>query len=202
MRAKYKSDRVLIDAERILDSPFDGDVLQFTGAHIELMRNLTQYLHREKTFVDVYAAGYYETPDTADMDAINAIVSDLEEILMGNENTVFGYSDRYLEHWSNSEHAAGTQLLETMPVPAGYVYVVQHIYTVQLVTSGSWQSVVASDDTDDVYIDIVFPVVAGVQRPISTSIILKEGDYLRSTWGNTAIDELLEFGVWGYKMKV
>jgi len=201
-RLNYRDDAMLIEASRILSPQFDQMIISLTGAQVELLRNATMVFHKESTFVSTYHDGYYYTATTADFDAISTIVANLEEKLMGNENTIFGYKERYLEEWINESHAAGLQLLETLPVPAGYVHVVEHIYSIQHVTSNSFQQIIATNDTNLVIIGALFPVVAGVPMTLRTHIVLKEEDYIRCTWGSSAVDEHLGFGVWGYKMKV
>ncbi|GAH00705.1 unnamed protein product, partial [marine sediment metagenome] len=52
---------------------------------LELLRNLTQYLHRRSSFADEYHTDYYLCADNDDWDVIEAIVADLEETLMGCE---------------------------------------------------------------------------------------------------------------------
>jgi len=84
-RKKYYKPRVLIGVERILDPQYDDALLCITGAQLEMLRNLTQYLHRRSTFVDSEHLGYYLCADNGDWDDIQAIVADLEETLMGCE---------------------------------------------------------------------------------------------------------------------
>ena len=54
-----------------------------TGAQLEMLRNLTQYLHRRSTFVAETHEGYYLAADNDDWDSIQAVVAELEETLMG-----------------------------------------------------------------------------------------------------------------------
>lgn len=82
-RKKYYMPRVLIDVARVLSPQSDDSLLCITGAQLEMLRNLTQYLHRRSTFVDEYAETYYVCADNEDFDTIQAIVADLEETLMG-----------------------------------------------------------------------------------------------------------------------
>jgi len=79
---KYYEPRVLIDTERILDTEFDAVLVCLTGAQVEMVRNLTQYLHRRSTFAQGYETAYYLAPNNDDWDAIEAIVADLENKLM------------------------------------------------------------------------------------------------------------------------
>ena len=125
-RRTYVATRVLIDSAKILETTFDDGDLYFTGEQIELMRNLMQYANRIDSYVSEYEPGYYLTPDDTDWDSIQAIVADLEEVLMGNPNTIWGFTAR----WSGSDE--GTSIGEAYtdcglgPVPAGYVYVIEH----------------------------------------------------------------------------
>lgn len=82
-RRSYNTLRVLIESSRILNPQLDDSLICLSGAEIELLRNLTQYLHRQDSFVATYNAGYYLTPDQEAWDDLQAIVADLEEKLMG-----------------------------------------------------------------------------------------------------------------------
>ena len=82
-RKRYYEPRVLIDVERILDPQFGDILVCLTGPQVEMLRNLTQYLHRRSTFVSEYHAQHYLAPDNDEWDNIQEIVSDLEDILMG-----------------------------------------------------------------------------------------------------------------------
>ena len=86
-RRSYDTRRVLIDSARVLDSPFDDSLVCLSGAELEMVRNLTQYLHRQDTFIETYYNSHYVTPDVDDWDAIAAIVAGLEEKLMGCAET-------------------------------------------------------------------------------------------------------------------
>lgn len=82
-RRQYRSWRVMIDSARVLDSPFADTLICLSGAEQELLRNLTQYLRRQDTFVATYLAQHYLTPDADAWDALQAVVAGLEEKLMG-----------------------------------------------------------------------------------------------------------------------
>jgi hypothetical protein len=80
---RFYMPRVLIEVSDIETPPFDGALLCVTGAQLLLLRNLCEYLHRETTFVSQYTdAGYY-VPTSEEWDAIQAIVAELENELMG-----------------------------------------------------------------------------------------------------------------------
>ncbi|MCW4048260.1 MAG: hypothetical protein NWE89_00855, partial [Candidatus Bathyarchaeota archaeon] len=82
-RKSYYKPRVLIETERILDPQFDDVLICLTGAQVEMLRNLTQYLHRRSTFAQNYTKSYYLAPNNDDWDEISSIVANLEEGLMG-----------------------------------------------------------------------------------------------------------------------
>ena len=82
-RKTYYRPRVLIDTSRILDPQFPDSLLCITGAQIEMLRNLTQYLHRRSTFVSEQQGQYYLAPTNEEWDSLEAIVADLEDTLMG-----------------------------------------------------------------------------------------------------------------------
>lgn len=117
-RRRYRYDRIVIEKARILDAQFDDAVLFFTGAQIELMRNMTEYLRRLETYCSDYHLGYYLTPTPEDYDSLMAIVASLEETLMGNPNTLFGYKGtKHLDN-STTVSGAGLKQLSTGTVPA------------------------------------------------------------------------------------
>ena len=84
-RKSYYSKRVLIDTSRILDPQFNDSLLCITGAQIEMLRNLMQYLHRRSTFASEQFDTHYLAPTTEEWDTLQAIVADLENTLMGCE---------------------------------------------------------------------------------------------------------------------
>lgn len=92
-RHKYAFNRILVPAARILSPEFNAAYLYFTGAHIELLRNLVEYANRREMFVDEYHEGYYISANDEDWDAISAIVAELEYMLM---TIVLGFYDAYV----------------------------------------------------------------------------------------------------------
>lgn len=124
-RRKYRYNRVLIESARILTPQFADSVVYLTGPQIEMLRNVTQYLSRLDTYVEEHHSGYYLTPDAADYDDILEIVADLEEVLMGNPNTIWGYSGRTESIFDDTADEGAFQKW-TSAVPAGQVWVLQH----------------------------------------------------------------------------
>lgn len=124
-RRRYRYDRIMIESARILSPQFDDAVLYFTGAQIELLRNVAGYLRRLETYTAEYHQGYYYTPTAEDYDTLMNIVSDLEDTLMGNPNTIWGYSGRTESIFDDTAEEGAFQKW-TSAVPAGQVWVLQH----------------------------------------------------------------------------
>lgn len=80
---QYYDKRVLIETDRVLNSTFADSLICVTGAQQEMLRNLMQHLHRKSTFVDELADNYYVAPTNEEWDALQMIVAELEEALMG-----------------------------------------------------------------------------------------------------------------------
>ena len=89
----YYKPRVLISTSRVLAPQFDDGLICLTGAELEMIRNLTQYLHRRSTFAEDESDTGYLTPDTAEWDTIQAIVANLEEKIMGCEALMALFED-------------------------------------------------------------------------------------------------------------
>lgn len=125
-RRSYWYNNILIDSDRVLSPEFDDAVIYVTGAQIEMLRNITQYLTRRQTYAAETNPGYYLVPDESDFDDILAIVADLEETLMGNPNTIWGYAAPWSE-WLVEESVGDPYTdAETTAVPEGYVRVLEH----------------------------------------------------------------------------
>jgi len=82
-RKTYYHTRVLIDTSRILDPQFDDVLICITGAQLEMLRNLMQYLHRRSTFVSEQFDTHYLAPTNNEWDSLQAEVAELESVLMG-----------------------------------------------------------------------------------------------------------------------
>jgi len=85
-RKTYYKPRVLIDTARVLNPQYADSLLCITGPQLEMLRNLTQYLHRRSTFVSAYDTEGYLAPTNEEWDDIQDIVAELEETLMGCED--------------------------------------------------------------------------------------------------------------------
>ncbi len=198
----YRYDRVLIEAERVLDSQFDDAVLTVSGAQLEILRNLMMYANRQATFVDTYYTNFYELPDDTDWDAIQAIVAELEERLMGNVNTPLGYYDRVFEEINDVGVPAATRTLRMTVVPSGYVYIIQAI-AMRNDDSGVNQTKAVTDGNSSLIIERLSPAGAGLWHPLQVpNTVLKESDTIEGTFYNCTSGDDLHLKIWGYKMQV
>ncbi|GAH01275.1 unnamed protein product, partial [marine sediment metagenome] len=114
--------RVLVDAKAFLNTEINAGVLYFTPGQIELMRNLMQYANRRTTWASDYYIGYYLSPTDEDWNLIQQEVADLEETLMGNNNTLWGYSDQYYDVLQDLSMPAGVEDMYGSVVPEGEVW--------------------------------------------------------------------------------
>lgn len=201
-REGYIHNRVLIEASRVLDAQFSDTLVFLTGAQVEMLRNVVQYLNRWDTYVSEYKEGYYITPSAEDYDSILGIVADMEEELMGNPNTIWGYKDRWVEKVEHTVIGDGSYDVDADAVPEGYVYTLQSLVcrnltnacgTVPKLVSGSIQvpvgQYVGSGAT-------IYRIVDGV------NYTLKEGDIARCRFYSCLDGDELELFLWGYKMVV
>lgn len=201
-RRGYSDPRVLLETARVLDPQFSDGVLYITGAQLEMLRSLCQYLRRPGTFVTEYSEGFYLTPTTEEWDDLQAIVADLEETLMGNPNTLWGYVDRWVEQVSEQEATAGTNILSFAEVPEGYVYTLDLLGAVDVNTAVS----IVFQVTDGVVgCDFVpsTPMAPGAwlwQFPIVLS--LKAGDVVKVIFYGCTLGDDLYARLWGTMMSV
>lgn len=79
----YYIPRVIISTQDVLECPYPDSMVCLTGAQLVMLRNLTQYLHRRSTFASEYRKSDYLAPSNAEWDALETVVADLEENLMG-----------------------------------------------------------------------------------------------------------------------
>ncbi len=201
-RRNYRYDRILISSERVLDPEFNDAVVFLSGAQIEMLRNVTSYLRRLDTYVTETHLGYYITPTTADYDDILAIVADLEETLMGNPNTIWGYADIYNEWEEELLVTAGKVTLTFSTVPEGEVWIIKNINAVNGVSGDvEIQAMVRKGVYDHM---LVYEWVAGAWTRVlwHGEMILAEDDYLHVDIYNCKDDDNVFASVSGYKMAV
>ena len=201
-RRNYRYNRVLIESERILTPQFDDSIVYLTGPQIEMLRNVTQYLNRLDTYVATHHSGYYLTPDAADYDDILEVVADLEETLMGNPNTIWGYKETAGSAETEVSDTNGTFWMQLDTVPAGEAWRIlglclyrddnaQDFVRVQVYRNGGNESLIDLD-IDFLYKYFGFPI----------DIVLSEGQYLIMGFAGSTIGEVCKVTYWGYIMEV
>lgn len=198
----YAYNRVLIESERILDPPFSDAVVFLSGAQIEMLRNVTQYLNRQETYVTEYNPGYYNAPSDDDFDDILEIVADLEETLMGNQNTIWGYAERWAETTTTVDAGENPTEVSPDPVPAGYVYVVE-MWSAYHNSASTRLVVMTVGQGAENHLVYTTPALASAEWVIQRErLTLKEGDTLTWSVYGLEIGKLCSIRVWGYMMKV
>ena len=201
-RRKYNSDRILIEAARILAPQFSGTTITLTGAMVELLRNITAYLHQERTFVDEYHDTYYLTASIADFDELSAIVADLEERLMGNPNIVWGYGERLTDVQSSTTMPAGDSNLVSTVVPAGKVWRVQYACT-YVVSATCTRTLVTAQGSDGITpLKVTSPVTTATYYPVTLDILLEAGDSIYGRFYTMTLNDTAYLYMWGYSMDV
>lgn len=167
-RRSYWYNAVLIESDRVLTPQVADAVIYVTGAQVEMLRNITQYLIRRNTYVSESHLGYYLVPDDSDYDEILAIVADLEETLMGNPNTIWGYSEVKILDGDHTKSGAGDDILYTGQVPEFEVWRLDSI-------------VAQNDDTACSRIEIVFDhpamemILAAKDNPAAGELVRWDG---------------------------
>lgn len=199
---KYRYGRVLIETARVLSPAFDDAVVFLSGAQLEMLRNVTQYLRRLDTYVSEYTPGYYLTPTVADYDDILSIVADLEETLMGNPNTLWGYKDRLAESEEAWGDGAADVWVVVGPVPEGEVWVLAEAY-------GYHEADAAKDlriylqGTGAFHYLVQYPSASpGIDHRWQGQVVLKEDDQIVCKVVSPGNGKVVELNVWGTKMVV
>lgn len=201
-RRKYRYNRVLIETERILDPQFDDAVVYLTGAQVEMLRNVTQYLNRLDTYVTEYAEGYYLAPTAETYDSILEIVADLEETLMGNPNVIWGYKDKLQVDIYEDEPDAGTNTLSSDAVPANEVHVITDTVVTRAGAGTSAITLGAVSPGHKFY--LMEQQAPGNNTPYNWQgcHVLKEGEYLSAVFYSVLVDDVIQFRSRGYIMQV
>jgi len=201
-RRCYQYNHILIDSDRILAPQFSDAVVFLSGAQIEMLRNVSGYLNRRETYVKETELGYYMMPSTEDFDDILKIVADLEETLMGNPNTIWGFKNVFTQLIPSTRVAIECVTLNGLSVPAGYVRVVTSIAayyttgTCDAITLRANQTggVPRLEHTGSPATDV--PVVA------RKDIVLQEAEYISAVFNVTAQPCQINLDVQGYDMAV
>lgn len=202
LRRGYDSRRILIEASRVLSPSFNAQGIYLTGAQVEMLRNVVAYLNRRPTWVDTYSDTYYIMADDSDYSDILEIVADLEVKLMSNENTLWGYNERYAQMVSVRTGGAGTQTLDFTHVPAGEVWVIEAMDIVNL--TGSRNRVLLYAVTSGIAVQLHTAATPLVNIPDGWQgrITLQEGDWVRARQFGCQASDAIDATAWGYKMIV
>lgn len=201
-RNGYIYNRVLIEASRVLETEQSDAVVFLTGAHLEMLRNVTQYLSRRDTYVTEYEDGYYITPSDEDYDTILGIVADMEEALMGNQNVIWGYNDRWAEHTEHTVVGDGAMTLDTPAVPSGYVFTLQAVVCRNLTTAGNTIPKIQAGAVLVSIGQVVLTNATELRILDGLNYTMKEGDYVRVRFYDALDGDEIEIFTWGYKMIV
>lgn len=199
---RYNRERVLIETARMYRPLLAQAIVHLTGAQVEMLRNMTQYLNRPNTYVEEYEVSKYLTPNASQFDGIQAIVADLEEKLMGNENVIWGYQDRLAEEQHNFDTPAGINYLLFPIVPAGEAWVLTSITWVNTVTNPTVSYAQVFNDPDEWNIFNISSPGANVYKSITCHTVLKEDDRLRVGFNGCALHDAIYAWTTGYKMDV
>ena len=201
-RQRYVTNRVLIEAQRILNPQFDDAVVFLSGAQIELLRNVTQYLNRQSAYVAEYNPGYYLTPTVEDFDSILEIVADMEETLMGNPNTIWGYSDVYERIHNLASSPAGEANMWGDVVPEGEVWrILQAALETDSVSCTKVRVRAVIDNTQHVVQEVKSPTLNDLHS-LAIDVVLKDGDRLYFTWSGMTLGDSAQAYYSGYRMVV
>ena len=198
----YRYDRILIESDDILTPSFAGSTVVLSGAQIELLRNVVHYLDRRSTFVEKYNTLNYTTPDNDNWDDISQIVADLEEKLMGNENTIFGVYEGWTQWLGGTQSGNGTFSALTTGVPSGYIYVVQGVTIKNDTAVRGLTSIGFHDGSNYYYMKAEIPSAAAIPVTNKAPMVLKAGDKVRVIMQSCLDGDVISAGVWGYKMKI
>jgi len=192
----------MIETERILDPQFNDAVVFLTGAQIEMLRNVTQYLNRLDTYVSEQFLGYYLAPTVEDYDSILEIVADLEETLMGNENVIFGYN-AVLQEFHNVQSDVNDDFVTSCAqVPEGEVWRVTGLSMMRSSEAPKIMLATGALGGDSVKIGFVEPEKTWSYYPIPVDMTMSAEHRIIGVFEGAVIDEWCRISYWGYKMKV
>lgn len=201
-RRSYQYNHILIDSDRILAPQFSDAVVFLSGAQIELLRNVSGYLNRRDTYVKENEPGYYMMPSDEDFDDILEIVADLEETLMGNPNTIWGYWARYSETLFLQSVGAQYTHLVGDTVPEGEVWTVEAASLTQLDATPREAGI--SVRSASTVLTLAWDAALATSIPLywSGKLTLMEDDWINGTITDLPTDEWCMLNIWGYKMKI
>jgi len=201
-RRSYAESRVLISSDAILNTTFDDGDLYFTGEQIELMRNLMQYANRIESYAAEYEPGYYLTPDDTDWDAIQAIVADLEETLMGNPNTIFGFLSRTMWQDIKDPADAGTNTVYLEWTAPNTLHVINGITVFNATSTITTITIELVRGAITYYLELYDAPFGGKPYHWEGKLYLLDGDYVRASFYGCTAGDVLYLQAHGYSMSV
>lgn len=144
-----------------------------------------------------------------DVEVKQQTAADLTPGIMGWDGSAWqklplllGYTDRWVELQLTNSAAAGVNDLNTDPVPAGYIYVVQAISMINNDNICHRRPSV-TDDTTFVHLAYEINIAALVPTMVNhPGIPLKEDDYVRGRFSSCTAGDNLRLYTWGYKMAI
>lgn len=213
-RKSYYRHRVLIEVDRVLSPGGEDSLVCITAGQLEMLRNLTQYLHRRSTFVREHKSGFYYAPTEAEWDDIDALVADLEETLMGCDTITAALLDIAAqlsclclssEHRPTYSPITGDivdhfvddgKARHDNPYPATTVVDGDRCAVAQLVWQGAWEWLTeiilpAVDASTDLLIPAVMVLIAAWVGP--AVFIIPTGVLLAALWNLIEVWEDGEF---------
>lgn len=201
-RRKYRYGKMLIGASRILNPQFKQIGLELTGAQVELLRNATMLFHEQNTFVDEYRDGYYLNASDADYDAILAIVADLELRLMGNMNTLFGFTNIYQEAQNDDDVSTSTAELTFATAPSDEIWVITQWGALNEDTRTTNNLIRIETETAIFNCASIHPDVANHLTAAVSHIIVGRGQHVQIMLEGCQEHDVVWGWVSGYKMEV
>jgi len=202
LRVGYNGTRILIDAGRVLDSSFAARAVHITGAQTEMLRNVTHYLNRRSTFVKEYHDGYYLMTGDEEWDSIQAEVSDLEDMLMSEENTLWGFNDGFVRNLAYEAPGDGTATVNCDEVPEGELLVLQTISWINVTAQRGTMQILIKRDAMSCVLKVGLAQPQALALCWSGKVTLEEDDRIIVKQAGCLTGDAFVGAAWGYRMKV
>lgn len=202
LRRGYNGFRILMDVDKVLDPVLPAQGIYLAGAQVAMLRTVCHYLNRRSTFVGEYHETYYKMPDDETWDAIETLVADMEDRLMGDGNTMWGYKEEWAADLGMRKGSAGTAQVSLDPVEAGEVLVLQAV---------SWYNNTGVRGRMQIYVKTGTPVAQlamlaapAIKEPVlwSGNLVLAEGTTIVVKQFSSQEDDYYLGAARGYKMAV
>lgn len=201
-RQNYHEMRLLVETARILTPQFDASIVYLTGAQLELLRNVAQYLDRQDSFVSEYHPDFYLTPTDAEWNTLQAIVDDLKEELMGNANTIWGFYEQWFEWLGETKSGDGQFIVQTAVVPTGYVYRLEHVAVMNRTRAATWAQFAVVSSGCYNWLMTEAAIALGKVYVWHGLMTLAEGDRVYMLMAGNLDGDIIDAGVLGYKVKL